>query len=294
MKLAFIGLGRMGHGMASNLLAAGHDLNAFDLVTAQVESLASKGAKPCTSVAEAASDCEVAINMLPHDDALRHLTFADDGILASLPEGAVHMPMGTHGVDVIRELTEAHRDAGQTLVAAPVLGRPDLAAVGELSIVPAGPKDVLEKLQPLFDVLGKQTFIAGTEPQAGTAVKIANNFLLGCAIESIGEAMSLVRKLGVEPQMFQDVLTKGLFGAPAYKIYGQIIVDQSYDTVGASATIGLKDANLALAAGEAAEVPLPSANVWRDRLLSAIANGDGDRDWAVMAKEQARASGISE
>jgi len=294
MKVAFIGLGRMGQGMARRLLAAGHELNVFDVVAAQAESLARDGANACTSVAEAVTDRDVSITMLPHDNALRQITFMDGGVLASLADGAVHMPMGTHGVEVIRELTKAHADAGQLLVASPVLGRPDLAATGELSLVPAGPTDVINRLQPLFDVLGKQTFVAGTEPQAGTAVKIANNFLLGCAIESVGEAMALVRKLGVEPQMFQDVLVNGLFGAPAYKIYGQIIVDQAYDTVGASATIGLKDANLALAAAEAAEMPLPSANVWRDRLLGAIANGDGDCDWAVMAREQARASGLED
>ena len=108
----------------------------------------------------------------------------------------------------------------------------------------------------------------------------------------MGESMSLVRKFGVDPALFQQVLTEGLFGAPAYRVYGQIIVEEAYDQVGASVHIGLKDANLALSAGEAVDVPLPSANVLRDRLLGAKAHGDGDLDWAVVAREQARASGI--
>ncbi len=294
MKIAFIGLGRMGQVMAQRILAAGHETNVYDPVFSQADSLKEAGANAFTSVSETIVGSEVVITMLPHDTALHDVTFSAGGILKSLETDAIHMPMGTHGISVIRELTSAHAAAGQILVAANVLGRPDLAASGQLGIVPAGPADAVARLQPIFDILGKQTFIAGTEPQAAAAVKIANNFVLGCAIEAIGEAMSLVRKLGVEPQMFQDVLTQGLFGAPAYKTYGQIIVDQSYDTVGASARIGLKDMNLALSAAEVAEVPLPGASIMRDRLLSAIAHGDGDCDWSVVAREQARASGLDD
>ena len=105
-------------------------------------------------------------------------------------------------------------------------------------------------------------------------------------MEAMGEAFSLVRKYGVDPAVFYDVMTDGLFAAPAYKVYGDIMAKEDYDRVGITATLGLKDANLALAAGEAAGVPLPSCNVWRDRLVGAIAHGDGERDWAVMALEQ--------
>jgi 3-hydroxyisobutyrate dehydrogenase-like beta-hydroxyacid dehydrogenase len=292
MKVGFIGLGRMGQGMAGRINGAGHDLVIYDQVPELLTALGKAGATIANSVAETCADREVVIDMLPHDEALEGLVFSDGGLLESLPAGAIHMPMGTHGVGIIRRLTEAHAAAGHILVAGHVLGRPDLAATGQLSIVPGGPPEVLEKLQPLFDVLGKRTFIAGTEPQAATAVKIAHNFVLGCAIEVIGEGISLARKYGVEPALFNEVLTKGLFGSPAYDIYGQIIVDEAYDKVGASVQIGIKDANLALAAGELAGVPLPSCNVWRDRLLGAVAHGDGECDWAVMAREQARASGL--
>ena len=200
--------------------------------------------------------------------------------------------MGTHGIQVIRKLTSLHADENQVFIAAHVLGRPDLAATGQLTIVPAGPSDSVSKMQPIFDVLGKQTFVAGTDPQSASAVKIANNFVLGCAIEVMGEAMSLVRKLGVEPEMFHKVLTDGLFGAPAYEVYGKMIVDEAYDSIGATAVIGLKDMNLALEASEAAQAPLPSASIFRDRLIGAISRGEGGLDWAVAAKEQARASGI--
>ena len=292
MKVGFIGLGRMGHGMASRILKHGHDLAIFDLVPALLQDLGAAGATVADSVADVSAGRDVVISMLPHDEALDALVFSPGGLLECLPEGAIHMVSGTHGVEIIRKLTAAHADAGQVLVAGHVLGRPDLAEEGKLTLVPGGPPEALQRLKPIFDVLGKSTFITGDEPQTSTAVKIANNFVLGSVIEIIGESMSLVRKFGVEPALFQQVMTEGLFGAPAFHVYGQIIVDEAYDEVGASVEIGLKDANLALAAGEAVDVPLPSANVWRDRLLGARAHGDGDLDWAVMAREQARASGI--
>ena len=292
MKVGFIGLGRMGHGMAARILDGGHDLAIYDRIPALLEELGEAGATVGDSVAGTVADRELVISMLPHDEALEALVFSSGGLLESMPDGAIHMASGTHGVQIIRRLTDAHAEAGQVLVAGHVLGRPDLAAQGKLTVVPGGPPGVLRRLQPIFDVLGTKTFVAGTEPQSATAVKIANNFVLGCAIEVIGESMSLVRKFDVDPALFQQVLTEGLFGSPAYRVYGQIIVEEAYDQVGASVHIGLKDANLALAAGEAVDVPLPCANVMRDRLLGAKAHGEGDLDWAVMARDQARASGI--
>jgi 3-hydroxyisobutyrate dehydrogenase-like beta-hydroxyacid dehydrogenase len=151
----------------------------------------------------------------------------------------------------------------------------------------------LAKCKPAFDAIGRRTFEAGADPEAATAIKITNNFVLGCAIEAMGEGFSLTRKYGVEPAVFYDVMTDGLFNCSAYKVYGKIIVDESYAKVGQMAVLGLKDANLALDAGNLAAVPLPSGNVWRDRLVGAVAHGDGDKDWAVMALEQARASGLA-
>jgi len=292
MRVGFIGLGRMGRGMAARILDAGHELTIYDRIPETLEPLGAAGARVTGSVAEVAADRELVISMLPDDEALEALAFSPGGLLESMAEGVVHMPSGTHGVGIMRRLTSAHAQAGQVLVAGHVLGRPDLAAQGQLTVIPGGPPEVLRRLQPIFDALGKRTFVTGDEPLTSTAVKIANNFVLGSTIEVIGESMSLVRKFGVDPALFQQVLTEGLFGAPAFEVYGRIIVDEAYDQVGASVQIGLKDANLALAAGEAVDVPLPCANVWRDRLLGARAHGDGDLDWAVMAREQARASGI--
>ena len=292
MKVGFIGLGRMGQGMARRILDAGHDLVVYNRTADKAAPLGDAGAAIAESVAAVCRDREVVITMLTDDAALDDVARADGGLLGALAGGAIHMAMGTHGVDTIRALARAHAEADQVFVAAPVLGRPDRAAAGELGIVPAGPAPVVARLQPLLDVLGRRSFDAGSEPEAAAAIKIAHNFVLGCAIETMGEGAAFVRKFGVDPAVLHRVLTEGLFGAPAYTIYGEIIVEEAYDRVGVTALIGLKDANLALAAAEAAGVPLPSVNVWRDRLIGAVAHGEGEKDWAVVARDQARASGL--
>jgi 3-hydroxyisobutyrate dehydrogenase-like beta-hydroxyacid dehydrogenase len=151
----------------------------------------------------------------------------------------------------------------------------------------------MAKCKPAFDAIGRRTYVASTEPEAAAALKLTNNFVLGCAIEAMGEGFSLMRKYGVQPNVLYELMTDFLFNCSAYKVYGKIIVDESYSTVGQMAALGLKDANLAIEAAGMVNVPLPSGNVWRDRLIGAVAHGDGGKDWAVMALEQARASGLA-
>lgn len=292
MKVGFIGLGRMGQGMAGRILSAGHDLLVCDPVPGQTTALEEAGALVADSPGAASTGRDVVISMLPSDAILAAVLDGENGLLKLMPANCVHMAMGTHGVPAINSATEAHTKAGQDFVACPVLGRPDLAAQGLLRLVPGGPAAAVEKIRPLFEVLSQQVFEVGADPQAATAVKIANNFVLGCAIETMGEAFSLVEKLGVEPSMFFDVMLQGLFGAPAYQIYGKMIVEEAWEGHGATALIGLKDADLALEAAAAADMPLPSTHIWRDHLLRAIERGEGALDWAVMAREQARASGL--
>jgi 3-hydroxyisobutyrate dehydrogenase-like beta-hydroxyacid dehydrogenase len=292
MKVGFVGLGRMGQGMAGRILAAGHELRVFDLVAAAAEPLKAEGASVAGTIAELAGDREVVVSMLVHDAAIRAVALGDDGLCASLPAGAIHVVMGTHGVATVRELEARHAGAGQTLVAAPVLGRPDLAATGQLGIVVAGPGEAVKTVEPLLGALGRRTFAAGPKPESATAIKLANNAVLGCAMVAMAEAFSLIKRYAVEPQVFQDVMTEGLFAAPAYRIYGQKMVDESFDEVGSPISVGLKDAKLIAEAGALASVPMPSHNVYLDRLIGATAHGDGERDQAVLGREQARAAGL--
>jgi 3-hydroxyisobutyrate dehydrogenase-like beta-hydroxyacid dehydrogenase len=292
MKLGFIGTGRMGGAMVGRLLAAKHDVGVYNRTVDKLKPLADAGAKALGSIADAARYGEVVYTMLADDAALEDVVFSQ-GLLDALPKDGVHVCAGTHGIPVIRKIKQAHAGKGHALIAAPMMGRPELVTAGTAGVFASGPADAMARCKPLFEVLGRKTFEGGADPEAATAMKIANNFVLGCAIEAMGEGFALTRKYGVETSVFYDVMTDGLFNCSAYKVYGKIMVDESYAKVGQMAALGLKDANLALEAGFLAAVPLPSGNVWRDRLVGAVAHGDGNKDWAVMALEQARASGLA-
>jgi 3-hydroxyisobutyrate dehydrogenase-like beta-hydroxyacid dehydrogenase len=293
VKVVFIGLGRMGQAMARRLLAAGHDLVVWNRTPDRLGELLDLGATMADSIAQAAALGAPVITMLANDDALAQVAQGPGGLIESLPAGGMHIAMGTHRSDTIRSLTAAHAEAGQILVAAPVLGRPTAVAAGQLGIIAAGPADALALAQPLFDAIGRRTFAAGSDPATASLLKLTNNMVLACAIEVMGEAFSLVEKSGADPEALRDVLTEGLFPGPAYTGYSRAILDRSWDTVGFTATLALKDVDLALATGAATGVPLPSAEVCRERLLRAIADGDAGRDWIVMALAQARASGLA-
>lgn len=292
MKVGFVGLGRMGQGMAGRLQSDGHELRVFDPVPGQTDTLIAGGAVSANSPADASVDRDVIITMLPSDKILNAVLTGDGGLLDGMATSCIHMAMGTHGIPAINKANVQHKQAGQAFVACPVLGRPDLAAEGLLNLVPGGPAAAVDKVKPLLNVIGQRNIEVGEEPQSAAAVKIANNFVLGCAIETMGEAFSLVEKFGVAPEQFLDVMLKGLFDSPAYEVYGKMIVDKNWDSGGATAVIGLKDVELALEAADAADMPLPSAHIWRDYLAKAVDNGEGHLDWAVMALQQARASGL--
>ena len=292
MRIGFIGLGRMGQGMSMRLLGGGHDVVVYNRTAGKTADLEKAGAKAASSIGSACQDRELVISMVADDAALNEVTLAPGGVRDSLAKNAVHVAMGTHSAAAIQSVAAAHKEKGQAFVAAPVLGRPDAAAAGQIVIVCAGPTEALAKCAPAFSVMGRKTMEAASAPEAAIAIKLANNFVLGCAVETMAEAFALVRKYGVNPQVFYDVMTEGLFAAPAYKVYGKLIVDSSYDKPGFTVKLGLKDIKLALAAAELVGVPLPSGSVVRDRLIGAIAHGDADNDWAVLGREQARASGL--
>jgi 3-hydroxyisobutyrate dehydrogenase-like beta-hydroxyacid dehydrogenase len=292
MKVGFIGLGRMGSAMARRLLEGGHDVGAYNRSPEKLKPLIEAGARPLDKIKAAANYGEAVFTMLADDAAVLEVVNASGGLLQSLPKGGVHICAGTHSVDCMQKLKKLHADAGQVLLATPMLGRPEVVSSYQAGMVLGGAKQNLDRCRPLFDAIARRTFEAGNDPVAAAAIKIANNFVLGCAIEAMGEGFSLIRKYDVVPEVFYDVMTDGLFACSAYKIYGKIIVEERYLPAGQRAILGLKDANFALEAGGAVGVPLPSGNVWRDRLVGAVAHGEAEHDWAVMAKDQARASGL--
>jgi 3-hydroxyisobutyrate dehydrogenase-like beta-hydroxyacid dehydrogenase len=293
MKVGFIGLGRMGSAMARRLIDGKHDVGVYNRSADKLKPLTDAGAKALDSIKAAATYGDAVFTMLADDAALLEVVTKPGGLLQSLPKGGIHICAGTHSVATMQNVKKLHGDAGQILIATPMLGRPELVASGQAGMLIAGDKDAVARCYPLFEAIPRRTFEAGPDPVAAAAIKIANNFVLGCAIEAMGEGFSLIRKYDVTPDVFLDVMTDGLFACSAYKVYGKIIAEERYQPAGQRAILGLKDANFALEAGGAVGVPLPSGNVWRDRLVGAVAHGEAEHDWAVMAKDQARASGLA-
>jgi 3-hydroxyisobutyrate dehydrogenase-like beta-hydroxyacid dehydrogenase len=290
MKVGFIGLGRMGDAMARRLIDAGHDVGVYNRSPEKAKPLVEHGAKAMGSIEESAKFGGVVFSMVSDDAAALEVGAA---LRESLPKGGIYICAGTHSVAAIQKLTALHAEAGQILLATPVLGRPDVVAGGNATMLVGGAREAVERCRSLIAAIAGRVVDSGIEPVSAAAIKIAHNFVLGCAIESMGEGFALTRKYDVAPDVFYRVLAEGLFNCWVYKTYGKFIADERYLPAGQRAVNGLKDANLALAAGEVVGVPLPSGNVWRDRLVGAVAHGEGEHDWAVMAKDQARASGLA-
>ena len=293
MKVGFIGLGQMGSAMAANLLKAGHELTVYNRSRDKAEALAGEGAKVAATVADACGG-EAVFTMLAHDDALSAVVHGDGGVLASLGKGAVHISASTISVAMSERLTKEHAAAGQRFVAAPVFGRPEAAAAAKLFVAAAGAPDAIEAVTPLFEAIGQRTFVLGEEPKAANLVKLSGNFLIASVIESLGEAMALVEKGGVDRHAYLDLLTSTLFNAPVYKTYGGLIADRKFKPAGFTAPLGQKDIRLALAAGEALNVPLPLASLLRDRFLTLLAHGGEELDWSAIGALAAKDAGLVE
>ncbi len=282
MDIGFIGLGNMGRGMAANLIQAGHRVSVYNRSPAKAEALVAQGATAARDVAEA-SGAEVVFTMLSDDLAVEAVTFAEDGILASLAPGATHVSSSTISVALSERLAAAHAKAGQRYAAAPVFGRPEAAAAAKLFVVAAGEPQVLQPLSALFDAIGQRTFVVSERPHTANLVKLSGNFLIASAIESIGEAVALVAKAGVDRMQYVHILTSTLFAAPAYQTYGGLIARQEFEPAGFAASLGLKDVRLVLSAAEQLQVPLPVASLLRDRFLTLVATGGGQLDWSALA-----------
>ena len=280
----------MGRPMAANLLEAGHALRVWNRSRAPVEALTRRGA---TEAEPREVFGEVLVSMLADDTAVREVVL-DSGMLDSAPPGAVHVNMATISVALAEELTEEHRRRGLHYVAAPVFGRPEAAAKRQLNVLAAGERTALDRVQPLLDAMGQRTWRLGEDPRAANAAKLAGNFLIAAAIECMGEAVVMAERYGVRPAALLEILGSTLFAAPVYRSYGALIAERRYEPAGFPLDLGLKDVRLALAAAESARTPMPVASLLRDHLLEAIAQGDGDLDWAALAEVARRHAGALE
>ena len=290
MKTAFLGLGVMGYPMAGHLQRAGHDVTVYNRTRSKVEALVAQGARAAASVSNACRG-DAVLTMLADDGAVESVVFSRSGIIDSLPAGAIHISSSTISVALSERLEAAHAKAGQLFVAAPVIGRPDAAAAGQLFVVAAGAPDAVKAAASLFDAIGQKTFVVSETPKAGNLVKLSCNFLIASVIESVGEAMALIGKAGIDRRQYLDILTSTLFDASVYKTYGGLIAEGKFEPAGFAAPLGQKDIRLTLAAAEDLRVPMPLASLLRDRFLTLLAHGGDKLDWSAIGRIAATDAG---
>jgi len=276
--------------MAANLLRAGHEVTVHNRTPGKAEALVKEGALFAENVAEACRG-DAVITMLSDDAALESVVFDERGVLASLEKGGVHISSSTISVSLSQKLTAAHIERGQHYVSAVVFGRPEAAAAARLWIAVAGAPEAVASCTPLFEAMGQKTFRFSENPSDANLVKVSTNFLISAVIESLGEALALVGKAGLDQRQYVDFLTSSLFAAPVFKVYGEIIASQRFEPAGFAAPLGFKDNRLVLAAGEALRVPLPLASLIRDRFLTLLARGGDSLDWSAIAQLSADDAG---
>lgn len=288
MDIGFIGLGSMGRSMAENILKAGHRVRVWNRSRERGQPLEALGAKLVDTPADAFSG-DAAFSMLADDAAVREVF--DAALLDKAPRDFVHVNMATISVAFAEAFAREHEARGIHYVAAPVMGRPDVAAAGKLTVIAAGAPAAIDRVQPILDAIGQKTWRIGSAPQHANVVKLTANFVLAAAVEALGEASALLAGHGVAMTDFLDVITNSVFPGPVYSGYGKLIAEDRYEPAQFKARLGLKDVRLALAAAEACSTPLPIGSVVRDSLLDAIAHGDGEKDFAVLGRVAARRAG---
>ncbi|RQH05970.1 NAD(P)-dependent oxidoreductase [Paraburkholderia dinghuensis] len=288
MDIGFIGLGDMGSAIAANLLKAGHRVRVWNRTPERAQPLVAAGAQVVATPADAFAG-DAVLSMLADDAAVRDVV--DAALLEAAPRDIVHVNMATISVALAAQLTREHAERGLHYVAAPVLGRPDAARAAKLTIVAAGASVAIDRVQPLLDAVGQKTWRIGALPQQANVMKLAANFMLASAVETLGEAAALLAGHGVGMRDFLDVVTGGPFPGPVYSGYGAMIAERRYEPALFKARLGLKDVRLALAAADEVSAPMPVASVVRDSLIEAVAHGDGERDFAVLGRVAARRAG---
>lgn len=291
MKLGFIGLGSMGSGMARNLLKAGHEVTVYNRTRAKTEALADEGAQVADRPVEACGG-EAVFTMLADDAALETVVFGDKGILTAGGTGLIHLSMSTISPALSRRLAAAHAERGQGYVAAPVFGRPEAAAAAKLVIVAAGKAENVERCRPALEAIGQKVFNAGADPEKANLIKVSGNFMLAAMLETLGEAFAVLRKSGVDPKLFLEIVNGNLFRSPVYELYGNAIAEGQFEPAGFKLRLGMKDVKLALAAAEEVSAPMPLGSLLRDHFLSGVARGYGNIDWAGLSKVIAEDAGL--
>ncbi len=278
MDIGFVGLGSMGHAMATNLVHAGHTVRAWNRSKLDAASL--EGIEIVGRVADAFQG-DVAITMLSDDAAIREV-IVSPGVLAAARKPIVHVVTSTISLAFVDELVRLHEAAGVGYVAAPVLGRPDAARAAQLHVIAAGPDALIEQVHPVLEAVSRKIWVMGRDPRQANAAKIACNMLIIAAVQTLAEAFVLTGANDVAQQDFLSLITGTLFGGRVHENYGANIVRGNFEP-GFKIELGLKDLRLATEAAAAAGRQLPVLDAVRGQVMEAIAHGRAGKDWSAVA-----------
>jgi 3-hydroxyisobutyrate dehydrogenase len=286
-RIAFIGLGHMGGGMAPNLAKAGHDVRAFDLVPEALQRAADAGCTPAGSAAEAVKDADVVITMLPAAQHVRSVFENEVGPNAK--PGALLIDCSTIDVASAREVGEAMKAKGFDFLDAPVSGGIAAAAAGTLALMVGGTDEQFERAKPFLEPMAKAVIHAG-QLGAGQAAKICNNMILGATMAVTCEAFVLAQKLGLDPQVFFDISSKAsgqswsmTSYAPVPGVGPDTPADHDYEG-GFAAALMLKDLKLADEAAKSVGAYTPMGGEAEELYQRFVDRGGGSKDFSGIIK----------
>jgi 3-hydroxyisobutyrate dehydrogenase-like beta-hydroxyacid dehydrogenase len=291
-SIGFIGLGNMGFPIAGNLLTSGYQLRVFNRTKEKAVPLGELGATLVDSRGDAIEKGGIVFSILSDDDAVRAVTIDDPEFLRRLGPGGVHVSMSTISPETARYLAVEHAKQGVSYLGAPVSGRPERAAARKLFILLAGNQLAKERVLPLLESFSERVFDFGEDPWKGNVVKLALNFNIMAAVESMAESFVFAEKNGISRERMAELLSETLFGGIVYKSYGQAVAHHAYEPAGFRLRLGWKDLRLFLETARESAIPMPVGSVLRDRMLSAIAKGRGDYDWSAIALAASEDAGL--
>ncbi len=286
-RIAFIGLGHMGGGMAPNLVKAGHQVSAFDLSDEALSRAVERGCAKAGSVAEACEDADAVVTMLP---AGKHVTQVyRDAVFGSAPTSAILIDCSTIDIASARTVEEEAAAKGYAMVDAPVSGGIAAAEGGTLTFMVGGAPEAFERARPILEQMGKAVIHAG-EPGAGQAAKICNNMLLGATMAATCETFVLAQKLGLDPQTFFDISSKASGQSwsmtsycPVPGVGPETPADRSYEG-GFAAALMLKDLKLAMEAAQQTGAYTPMGGEAEELYQRFVDRGGGSKDFSALIK----------
>jgi 3-hydroxyisobutyrate dehydrogenase-like beta-hydroxyacid dehydrogenase len=292
-EIGFVGLGAMGAPMAANLLAAGYRLRVYNRTASKADALVANGAVRVESAGDVAAPGGVAITVVADDAVLERVTMGADGLAERLGRGGIHISMSTVAPATARRLATHHAACGNSYIAAPVFGPPQVAKAKRLWIPISGPAAQKATIRPVLEAMGQAIFDFGEEPGAANVVKLCGNFLIAANLEAMSEAFAMAEKQGVDRAAVADMLAKSLFACPIYLGYGRAVAQKRFTPVRLRMPLGLKDVELAMRTAEEVTMALPMASLVRDRILTSLAKGREDMDWSAIALSVLDDAGLS-